>query len=54
MDELVDEYDMASSLLDAPLDMVKCETSDLMVPADCEIVIEGVVTWAFASRCHPT
>jgi 4-hydroxy-3-polyprenylbenzoate decarboxylase len=42
--DYVDEYDMASALLDAPLDMVKCETSDLMVPADCEIVIEGVVS----------
>jgi UbiD family decarboxylase len=39
----VDEYDSASALLGAPLDMVKCETSDLLVPADAEIVIEGFV-----------
>ena len=24
--------------------MVKCETNDLLVPADCEIVIEGLVS----------
>ena len=42
--DYVDEYDAVSSLLDAPLDMVKCETNDLMVPADCEIVIEGMVS----------
>jgi UbiD family decarboxylase len=42
--DYVDEYDVASALLDAPLDMVKCETSDLLVPADSEIVIEGLVS----------
>jgi UbiD family decarboxylase len=40
----VDEYDIASALLDAPIEMVKCETSDLLVPADSEIVIEGMVS----------
>jgi UbiD family decarboxylase len=40
----VDEYDVASALLDAPIDMVKCETNDLLVPADSEIVIEGMVS----------
>jgi UbiD family decarboxylase len=40
----VDEYDRASALLDAPIEMVKCETNDLLVPADCEIVIEGLVS----------
>ena len=40
----VDEYDVASALMDAPLDMVKCETNDLLVPADTEIVIEGTVS----------
>lgn len=39
----VDEYDMASALIGGPLDMVKCETNDILVPADSEIVIEGVV-----------
>jgi UbiD family decarboxylase len=40
----VDEYDRASALLDDAIDMVPCETNDLLVPADCEIVIEGVVS----------
>lgn len=37
----VSEYDMAGALRQAPLDIVRCETSDLLVPADAEIVIEG-------------
>jgi 4-hydroxy-3-polyprenylbenzoate decarboxylase len=37
----VDEYDAASQMLNAPIEMVKCETSDLMVPAHSEIIIEG-------------
>lgn len=40
----VDEYDLASALLDDAIDMVPCETNDLLVPADREIVIEGVVS----------
>ena len=40
----VDEYDRSSALLDAGIEMVKCETNDLLVPADCEIVIEGTVS----------
>jgi UbiD family decarboxylase len=41
----VDEYDRASALLDDKIDMVPCETNDyLLVPADAEIVIEGVVS----------
>ncbi|GAA1662005.1 UbiD-like decarboxylase [Mycolicibacterium murale] len=41
----VDEYDMASALLGAPLDMVQCETSDILVPADAEIIIEGIIEY---------
>jgi 4-hydroxy-3-polyprenylbenzoate decarboxylase len=37
------EMDMAGGLRDAPVELVKCETNDLLVPADSEIVIEGVV-----------
>ena len=37
----VDEYDIAGSLLGHPLDLVKCRTVDLEVPAEAEIVIEG-------------
>ena len=35
------EFDVIGELLGEPLEMVKCETSDLMVPAGAEIVIEG-------------
>jgi 2,5-furandicarboxylate decarboxylase 1 len=37
----VDEYDIAGSLLGAPLDLVKCKTIDVEVPAEAEIVLEG-------------
>ena len=40
----VDEYDYASALLGDAIDMVKCETNDLLVPADAEIVLEGVIS----------
>ena len=42
--DFVDEYDVASQMLNAPIEMVKCETNDLMVPASSEIVIEGTVS----------
>ena len=38
------EYEMAGSLRRAPVELVKCETSDLMVPASAEIVLEGFVS----------
>jgi phenyl-phosphate phosphatase/carboxylase subunit alpha len=38
--------DLAGSLQRSPLQLVKCETSSLMVPATAEMIIEGVV--------HPT
>ena len=37
----VDEYDIAGSLMGQPMDLVKCKTIDMEVPADAEIVIEG-------------
>lgn len=37
----VDEYAMAGGLRQAPVELVKCETVDLDVPANSEIVIEG-------------
>ena len=40
----VNELDVASQMLNAPIEMVKCETNDLMVPATAEIVIEGFVS----------
>jgi UbiD family decarboxylase len=39
----VDEYDLAGSFLGRPLDVVKCRTIDVEVPADAEIVLEGEI-----------
>jgi UbiD family decarboxylase len=36
-----DEFRLASSLLGRPLELARCETVDLEVPADSEIVLEG-------------
>ncbi len=38
-----DELDIAGALIGEPIRLTKCETSDLEVPADAEIVIEGEV-----------
>ncbi|HLH25712.1 MAG TPA: UbiD family decarboxylase [Chloroflexota bacterium] len=38
-----DEFTFAGAMLGEPLRIVKCETSDLEVPADAEIVIEGEI-----------
>lgn len=37
------EYDLAGSIRNGPIDVVKCETNDLLVPATAEIVAEGEV-----------
>ncbi len=37
----VDEITVAGGLKGAPIDLVKCKTSDIMVPANAEIIIEG-------------
>jgi 4-hydroxy-3-polyprenylbenzoate decarboxylase len=42
--DFVDEYDVASQMLNAPIEMIKCETNDLLVPATSEMVIEGTVS----------
>lgn len=39
----LDEFELAGSLLGETVEMVKCKTIDLHVPAHAEIVIEGVV-----------
>jgi UbiD family decarboxylase len=39
----VDEYDVMGALREAPVELVKCETVDLYVPASSEIVLEGEV-----------
>lgn len=38
-----DEMEVAGALQGAPVDVVRCRTSDLLVPADCEVVIEGEI-----------
>jgi UbiD family decarboxylase len=37
----VDEFDIAGGLLRQPVELVKCQTIDLEVPANAEIVLEG-------------
>lgn len=46
------ELDVAGGLMGQPVEMVKCETSDLRVPATAEIIIEGVVD--FGSKIENT
>jgi UbiD family decarboxylase len=38
------EYDLAGALRQEPIELVKCETSDIDVPAFAEIVIEGTIS----------
>jgi UbiD family decarboxylase len=35
------EWDMMGAILGKPMDLVKCETVDLVVPAGAEVVVEG-------------
>ncbi len=39
----LDEYAVAGALAGAPIEMVRCKTNDLLVPASAEIVIEGYI-----------
>jgi 4-hydroxy-3-polyprenylbenzoate decarboxylase len=39
----VDEYTLAGGLAGEPIELVRCQTVDLEVPADAEIVLEGRV-----------
>lgn len=38
------EYEAMGALLQQPVELVKCETSDLEVPASAEIVVEGTIS----------
>jgi UbiD family decarboxylase len=38
-----DEIEVAGGLKGAPIELVRCKTSDLLVPANAEIVIEGEI-----------
>jgi UbiD family decarboxylase len=39
----VDEFDVAGALLGRPVDLVKCKTIDVEVPAQAEFVLEGEI-----------
>jgi 4-hydroxy-3-polyprenylbenzoate decarboxylase len=51
----MDEYDVMGALRQQPVELVKCETADLYVPATSEIVLEGEVITDRASfiPCGP-
>lgn len=38
-----DEYDMVGVFKGKPLELVKCETNDVLVPANAEMIIEGEI-----------
>ena len=40
----ISEYDVMGSVRQEPVELVKCETSDLLVPAFAEIVVEGTIS----------
>ncbi len=40
----VDEYTLAGALVGEPVELVKCKTIDLEVPANADVVIEGELT----------
>ena len=39
-----DELEFAGGIAQAPIELVKCKTSDLLVPANAQMIVEGVVT----------
>ena len=43
----VSELDVAGGLAGAPIEVVKCITNDVLVPANAEIVIEGKISTEF-------
>jgi UbiD family decarboxylase len=49
----VDEVAVAGGLVGAPIQMVKCKTLDIQVPAEAEIVIEGLVNTDFVELEGP-
>ncbi|MBI4318549.1 MAG: UbiD family decarboxylase [Chloroflexi bacterium] len=49
----VDEYAVAGAIAGAPVDLVKCKTVDLEVPAGAELVIEGEILTDVLEREAP-
>lgn len=39
-----DDYDIVGAVRQQPVELVKCETSDLKVPASAELVVEGTIS----------
>ncbi|MCL5961702.1 MAG: UbiD family decarboxylase [Chloroflexi bacterium] len=48
-----DEYDVAGGIAGEPIELVKCKTVDLEVPATAEIVIEGEIPTDYLEREGP-
>ncbi|MBI2958977.1 MAG: UbiD family decarboxylase [Betaproteobacteria bacterium] len=49
----VDEFTMAGAMAGEPLELVKCKTVDLEVPAHAEIVIEGLIDTSVLEKEGP-
>ena len=49
----LDEFEVAGTLLEEPVELVKCETVDLEAPAHAEIIIEGEVPPTFREEEGP-
>ena len=51
----VDEYDFAGGLMDSPLRVTESETlgADFLIPADAEIIVEGLVDLKKKEFCGP-
>jgi len=49
----VDEYTVAGGIAGEPIELIKCETVDLEVPATAEIVIEGWVDTTYREKEAP-
>lgn len=49
----IEETETACSMRGEPIEMVKCETIDVAVPANAEIVIEGVTLPGERATCGP-
>jgi len=51
--EGVDETEIAGAIQGTPVKVVKCETIDVAVPANAEMIIEGVVVPKERTSCGP-
>ncbi len=49
----VDEYSIAGGITGEPVELVKCKTIDIEVPATAEIVIEGLISTDYLEREAP-